>query len=110
MGRTAVAFGTPESRPSVMDRLACGPLFASQEPGRDSSDSIARTAPALPDATKCEEPGSFENELIQETEMILPRLWLELSLPERERFGCCFSSLVLKALGLRACPTQEVER
>jgi hypothetical protein len=32
-----------------------------------------------------------------------------LSVPDRQRFGHCFSFLVLKALGLRPCSAQEVE-
>jgi len=39
----------------------------------------------------------------------LHEIWFQLSLPDRQRFGHRFSGMVLKALGLRPCPTQEDE-
>jgi hypothetical protein len=36
-------------------------------------------------------------------------IWFQLSLPDRQRFGHRFSGMVLKALGLRPCATQEAE-
>jgi hypothetical protein len=30
----------------------------------------------------------------------LHQLWFQLSVPDRQRFGHCFSAMVLKALGL----------
>jgi hypothetical protein len=39
----------------------------------------------------------------------LHQLWFQLPVPERQRFGHCFSAMVLKALGLRPAPTQEVK-
>ena len=109
MGRTAVAIGTPDRRPRVMDRLVSGLLFTDEEPDGDSADGTARIRALLPGATSSEAAGICKNEAAGEADVILARLWFELSLPERERFGHCFSSLVLKALGLRVCPRQEME-
>jgi hypothetical protein len=39
----------------------------------------------------------------------LHEIWFQLSLSDRQRFGHCFSAMVLKALGLRACSTEEDE-
>jgi hypothetical protein len=39
----------------------------------------------------------------------LRQLWFQLPDPERQRFGHCFSAMLLKALGLRPAPTQEVK-
>jgi hypothetical protein len=39
----------------------------------------------------------------------LHAIWFLLPLPERQRFGHRFSGMVLKALGLRSCPTEEGE-
>jgi hypothetical protein len=44
-----------------------------------------------------------------QTEPELNHIWLELSASDRQRFGHCFSFMVLKALGLRPCRTQEVQ-
>ncbi|HKB38832.1 MAG TPA: hypothetical protein VKD72_20480 [Gemmataceae bacterium] len=40
---------------------------------------------------------------------MLQQVWFQLPGPDRQRFGHCFSSMVLKALGLRPCPIQEVQ-
>jgi len=39
----------------------------------------------------------------------LHAIWFQLSLTDRQRFGHRFSGMVLKALGLRSCPTEEDE-
>ena len=44
-----------------------------------------------------------------ERDLALHAIWFQLSLPDRQRFGHRFSGMVLKALGLRPCPTQEAE-
>ena len=41
--------------------------------------------------------------------MTLQQIWFQLPVPERQRFGHCFSAMLLKALGLRPAPTQEVK-
>jgi hypothetical protein len=40
----------------------------------------------------------------------LHEIWFQLALPDRQRFGHRFSGMVLKALGLRPCATQEADR
>ncbi len=52
---------------------------------------------------------SCKNETSTEAEVVLPELWCQLELTERQRFGHCFSSLVLKALGHCAGSAREVE-
>ena len=42
-------------------------------------------------------------------DVALHEIWFQLSLPDRQRFGHRFSGMVLKALGLRPCPTEEDE-
>jgi hypothetical protein len=39
----------------------------------------------------------------------LREIWFQLSMPDRQQFGHRFSGMVLKALGLRSCPTEEGE-
>ena len=41
--------------------------------------------------------------------MTLQQLWFQLLVTERQRFGHCFSAMLLKALGLHPAPTQEVK-
>jgi hypothetical protein len=42
-----------------------------------------------------------------ESEVNAARIWFQLSGPERQRFGHCFSLMVLKALGRRSGPFTE---
>ena len=39
--------------------------------------------------------------------VVSPQVWFQLSGPERQRFGHCFSLMVLKALGRRSGPFTE---
>jgi hypothetical protein len=109
MGRTAIALGTKDGGPRVMDRLASGFFSAEEEPTGDSSLGAARTSSLLQHATLCDETCSPEKATNAETEIIPPELWSQLSLPERQRFGHRFSFMVLKALGLRPCQSKEVK-
>jgi hypothetical protein len=109
MGRTAIALGTKDGDSCVMDRLTSGFFSTDEETTRDSSVSVARTGSLLQHATLCDETALPENASKAEAEIVPPELWSQLSLPERQRFGHCFSFMVLKALGLRQCTSQEVE-
>jgi hypothetical protein len=109
MGRTAIAIGTKVGGPCVMDRLASRFFSADEETTGDSAVSPARTGLLLQHATLGNETCSPENASDAEAEIIPPALWSQLSLPERQRFGHRFSFMVLKALGLRPCASQEVE-
>ena len=43
----------------------------------------------------------------QEPAVVSSQVWFQLSGPERQRFGHCFSLMVLKALGRRSGPFTE---
>ena|ERR1700683_489766 len=107
MGRTAFAFGAPDCGTGVMDGSACEPLSTVYRSSGDSSFSASGTGPVLPgSATDPQETCPDGN---PQAEQELNHLWFDLSAPDRQRFGHCFSFMVLKALGLRPCPAQEVE-
>jgi hypothetical protein len=101
MGRATVDRGSPDGRTSILDRSSHPVLFT--DGGR--SDASARggtgTGPLLPkpaDSSQAplpaEEPGpGFD--------VTVHQIWDQLSGPDRQRFGQCFSVMVLKALGLR---------
>ena len=92
-----------------MDRLASGFVSPDESPAGNSSLSAARTGSILQHAALGDEARSRESAAIVEAEVVPPELWSQLSLPERQRFGHRFSFMVLKALGLRQCPSQETE-
>jgi len=108
MGCIAATLGTAGVGTRSLDRFAGGMLLQDEWSGADSALSTHRTGAILPEAGH-DEAGTHEDQRSEEAEVSLPQLWFQLSAAERERFGHCFSFLVLKALGLRTCPAQEVE-
>ena len=110
MGRAATAHrdgGRPSRHPGPICRRSdslrartnrrSSPRASSNWPG--TVTGCGRAARAT-DASKKHSP---------EQEVVLHELWFQLSLPDRQCFGHRFSGMVLKALGLRPCPAQEVE-
>lgn len=109
MGRVAVAIGPPNGGPRIVDRLAGGELSAACRPSEDSSGGPAGDGPSLPEPAGREEGDAFQCQDREEAELRLAELWFELPSQERERFGQCFSDLVLKALDLGTGEPQEVK-
>ena len=106
MGRAAFAIGTPDCCAGVVDGLSGGLLCPVAGSSGDSALGSAGAGPILPGAA----PSSWETPPDEnKPEQELNQIWLELSAPDRQRFGHCFSFMVLKALGLRPCRTQEVQ-
>ena len=106
MGRAAFAIGTPDCSAGVVDGLSGGLLCTVDGSSGDSALGPLGAGPILPgSAHPSGETPPDENKAEQE----LNHIWLELSAPDRQRFGHCFSFMVLKALGLRPCRTQEVQ-
>jgi hypothetical protein len=109
MGRATVTLRAEDSGTRVVDRSANG--------GRDSAaDGLGIAAgrspgvdALLPGPTTGSSAGLAGEGPHPEPEVILPEVWWQLPVPERQRFGHRFSFMVLKALGLRPCPTAEVE-
>lgn len=106
MGRAAFAFGTPDGGAGVVDGFASGLLRAVDGSSGDSAVSSPGAGPILLGSA----PGPWETSPDENprAEQELNHIWLELSAPDRQRFGHCFSFMVLKALGLRPCRTEEV--
>jgi hypothetical protein len=107
MGRAAFALGTPDGGAGVVDGSAGGLLFSDDQSGGDSALGSLEAGPILfgsaigPRETLPDEDPRAEQEL--------NHIWSELSASDRQRFGHCFSFMVLKALGLRPCRAQEVQ-
>src|SRR5215831_8699804 len=109
MGRLAASRRTTNRGAGVVDRCAGGVLCPDPESGGASPFGPARLgtvlpapAPAPPAAPPPAKPAAGQ-------EVTLHQLWFQLPVPERQRFGHCFSAMLLKALGLRPAPTQEVK-
>jgi hypothetical protein len=107
MGRAAFAIGTPDCCAGVVDGLSGGSLCSVNGSSGDSALGAPGVGPILPGPA----PSSRETlpDESPQAEQELNHIWLELSAPDRQRFGHCFSFMVLKALGLRPCRTPEVQ-
>jgi hypothetical protein len=109
MGRTATSLGASHGRPCFLDRSAPRVLFAaSAHPGGAPLGST-RTCPLLPEPTTAPSASPSEATPSLQTSLELQEIWYKLSLPERCRFGRCFSGLVLKILGQQAARLREVK-
>jgi hypothetical protein len=107
MGRAAFAFGTPDCGAGVVDGSTGGLLCTVDWSSRDPALGSAGAGPMLPGPAPCSRETSSDED--PRAEQGLNHIWLELSAPDRQRFGHCFSFMVLKALGLRPCRTPEVQ-
>jgi hypothetical protein len=110
MGRAATTNGTSDGRPSILDRSGDGAILFGRGPTGDPVLGPDGVGPVLSRVAGAphNEPPTLE-EALEEQEVVLNDLWFQLSLPDRQCFGNRFSGMVLKALGLRPCPAQEVE-
>jgi hypothetical protein len=108
MGRAATALGTTDRRPGILDRSR-RPILQERGSTSDPPLGAPRTEPLLPRAAQ----GPWQTPPVEGTlagqDIDLHEIWFQLSLSDRQRFGHCFSSMVLKALGLRSCSTEESE-
>jgi hypothetical protein len=109
MDRGAFTVGAKNSHSSVLDRFAKRELGCAEDRTGDSSFGTIRTEAVLPRSAAGTSEDRREEEASKEQEIVLHEIWSQLSLLERQRFGHCFSFMVLKALGLRPCRAQEVQ-
>src|SRR6516165_10187537 len=109
MGRPATSRRTTHCGAGGVDRSAGGGFGTDHGPSGTAPLGPARTGPVLPTPAPAphEAPPPQAPEVGQE--LTLQQLWFQLPVPERQRFGHCFSAMLLKALGLRPAGTQEVK-
>jgi hypothetical protein len=109
MGRASVTVGTPDGRPVIVDRFAGRTIRRGQQPTRDSVIGALGTGQLLPEAVG--EPWQTQTfeEMLEGQEVVLSEIWSQLSACDRQCFGHRFSGMALKAIGLRPCPTKEVD-
>lgn len=102
MGRTAVIDGATDRDAGIVDRSAEECVSFQSRTSGVASVGSARSESA---SAGVAEQAATKNEIQtseQEPAVVSPQVWFQLSGPERQRFGHCFSLIVLKALGLRA--------
>jgi hypothetical protein len=109
MDRAAVALETPDRGAGNVVRTAGGLLFPEEGSSGDAARGAPRTGPVPPGPACRPRQTAQAEEPRAESDVRLRQLWLQLSEPDRQRFGHCFSGMVLKALGLRPCPEPEVK-
>lgn len=110
MGRIAVIDRATDRDAGIVDRFA--EKCVSVGPGSSGAASLGAAGVESSSAGPAK-PAIVQNEILQNeieaseqscgegTEGLTPPIWFQLSEPERQRFGQCFSLIVLKALGLR---------
>jgi hypothetical protein len=110
MGRTPFTVRPADCDAGIVDRLAqeCLPL----DPGPSGTAALGSGGiePVSPRAAQGSSAVDKIQASVQESEVAPQHLWFELSGPERQRFGHCFSLMVLKVLGLRASSFMEEQR
>src|SRR6516162_3843421 len=109
MGRPAASRRATHRRAGVVDRSARGVLGPDQGPPGTPALGPARAGPLLPAPAPAPPEAPPPQEPAPGQEVTLHQLWFQLPVPEQQRFGHCFSAMLLKALGLRPAPTQEVK-
>ena len=109
MGRAAAPQRATNRGASVVDRSADRGLRPDQ--GSDGTPACGppRTGPVLPASRAAPSETPAPETHAPGHQVTLHQLWFQLPVPDRQRFGHCFSAMVLKALGLRPVPTQEVK-
>ncbi len=109
MDRATVTLGTENGDSRIVDRRADRWPGSGDEGAGDSPCGTSRADAVLPGSAACLPTGAAGPGAQEEQEVALPEVGSQLPVPERQRFGHCFSFMVLKALGLRPCPAAEVE-
>ena len=108
MGRVAIALGTTDGRPGILDRSG---RTVFQEGGSTGAPPH-RTPGAgsvLSRSAEGPQPTASFQEALAPSDVDLHAIWFQLAPPDRQRFGHRFSGMVLKALGLRSCSLKEDE-
>jgi hypothetical protein len=108
MGRVAASQRTTNRGAGLVDRFADSQLCPDQGPGGTPPFSPPRTIPVLPVSDAAASETLTPETLSSGQQVTLHQLWFQLPVPDRQRFGHCFSAMVLKALGLRPATTLEV--
>jgi hypothetical protein len=107
MGRTPVTVRKTEFDACFLDRSAeeCFPL----DPGPSGTASFgtATDESVSPGIAQSATAVANMQASVQEPAVAPQHLWFQLAGSERQRFGQCFSLMVLKALGLRQVPFTE---
>ena len=108
MGRAAIALGTTDHRPGILDRSGRA-VF--QEGGSTGAPPhrTPGTGSVLSRAAEASQQTAPFQETLAQPDLALHEIWFQLAPPDRQRFGHRFSGMVLKALGLRSCSPQEDE-
>jgi hypothetical protein len=109
MGRSAASRRTTYGGAGVVDQCPGGVLDPDPGPNGTPSLGTARVGPLLPAPAAAPQEAPSPEELTAGQEVTLRQLWFQLPVPERQRFGHCFSAMLLKALALRPAATQEVK-
>ncbi len=106
MGRASVIDGATDRDAGVVDRSAAECLSFESRTGGVAAGGPVGVEPVF--GRVAEQAASDKIQAPeQELGVVSAQVWFQLSAPERQRFGHCFSLMVLKALGRRSDPFTE---
>lgn len=72
-----------------------------ESPDRTPPGRARRTGPVGPHPPHPIAAGPTDGEAVAPSDVVLHALWFQLPESDRQRFGSCFSGMILKALGHR---------
>ena len=107
MGRTPVIDGATDRDGGIVDRSADECVTFETRTSGAASLSPSGNEPVSAGPAKKAIPKDEVQASDQESEVNPSHIWFQLSGPDRQRFGHCFSLMVLKALGLRSSQFTE---
>jgi hypothetical protein len=107
MGRTAAINRATDRDAGIVDRSAEERVSFEQGTGGVASLGSSGIEPVPAGAAEEAIPEDEVQASGQESQINPSHVWFQLSGPERQRFGQCFSLMVLKALGRRSSPFTE---
>ena len=107
MGRSPTSLGTTDGRAGILDRSGTRAVRRHPRPTGDPARGTPGLGSVLSGVAVAAPRAQPLGEAVPGPKVVLQEIWSQLPLTERQHFGHRFSGMVLKALGLRPCPTQE---
>jgi hypothetical protein len=107
MGCSPTSLGTTDGRAGILDRSGIRALRRQPRPTGDPARGAPGLGSVLSGVAAAAPKDQALGEAVPGPADALQEIWSQLPLTERQHFGHRFSGMVLKALGLRPCPTQE---
>ena len=101
MGRVTIPDAATDGDPFAVDLSARGLSAEAELFDRSAPLGSVRPEPVGPEPAQQIPPNHSAQEAVVQPEISLHRLWFQLPEGDQQRFGTCFSVMLLKAIGHR---------